>query len=323
LLLATFFLSRVVRRLDVLRDNTRRFAEGKALKQPLSGRDELAQVDQAFHEMAASLEEQRQENEMFVYSVSHDLRSPLINLQGFSQELTSSARDLEHLFERTGVPPEVEEQGKKLIKQNVAESIHYIRTAVERLARIMDALLRLSRAGKVQYQWQTIEMSALVSRVVDALRGNIKEKNAEIILNPLPDACGDSLAVEQIFANLLGNAVKYLDPDRPGRIEVGCLGTHPKMNHGMRVYYVKDNGLGIPEAYHTRVFTAFNRLHPDASSGEGIGLALVRRMVERLGGSVWMQSTSGVGTTFFTALPSHVPENARTESSRLASAAHA
>ena len=133
-----------------------------------------------------------------------------------------------------------------------------------------------------------------------------RERNAEIVVNPLPEACGDPIAVEQIFANLLGNAVKYLDPARPGRIEVGCVEPSPQTNHGLHVYYVKDNGLGIPEAYHSRVFTAFNRLHADTASGEGIGLALVRRMVERHGGSIWMESAPGVGTTFFAALPSQL-----------------
>jgi signal transduction histidine kinase len=311
--LAILFLARVVKRLEALRDNIGRLAEGAPLRPPLSGRDELAQVDQTFREMAASLDEQKQENEMFVYSVSHDLRSPLVNLQGFSQELRHSARDLEDLFERTGVPPLIHEQGKKLIKENIAESVHYIQAAVERLARIMDALLRLSRAGRVQYQWQKLDVREVVGRVVDALRDSIKEKNAEIVLRPLPDACGDPFAVEQIFANLLGNAVKYLDPERPGRIEVGCVDARPETTDALRVYYVKDNGLGIPEAYHSRMFTAFNRLHADASSGEGIGLALVRRMVERLGGSISMQSAPGVGSTFYTALPTQLPEAAHTQ----------
>jgi signal transduction histidine kinase len=310
LALAILFLNRVVRRLDVLRNNARRFGEGKALSAPLAGRDELALVDQAFHEMAVSLDEQKQENELFVYSVSHDLRSPLINLQGFSQELRRSARDLEDVLEKSAVPQSVREQCRKLIKQNFAESVHYIQVAVERLARIIESLLRLSRAGRVQCQWQKLDLMAVVGRVVDALRDTIREKNARIVVNPLPEACGDPTAVEQIFANLIGNAVKYLEADRAGRIEFGCLESPPEASNDFRVYYVKDNGMGIPDAYHPRVFTAFNRLHADASSGEGIGLALVRRMVDRHGGSIWMQSAAGAGTTFFAKLPSHLPNRA-------------
>ena len=110
--------------------------------------------------------------------------------------------------------------------------------------------------------------------------------------------------MEQVFANLIGNAVQYLDPARPGRIEIGTTDLDEPELPGLQVYYVKDNGLGIPPAYHQRMFTAFNRLHADAAQGEGIGLALVRRMVERHGGRIWLESTAGAGTTFFVALPS-------------------
>src|SRR5439155_23861261 len=103
---------------------------------------------------------------------------------------------------------------------------------------------------------------------------------------------------------LIGNALQYLDPARPGRIEVGSTGNpDPGQSADLQVYYVKDNGLGIPEAYHPRMFTAFNRLHADVVQGEGIGLALVRRMVERHGGKIWLESSAGIGTTFFVALP--------------------
>jgi signal transduction histidine kinase len=247
-----------------------------------------------------------------VYSVSHDLRSPLINLQGFSEELKHSSRDLAGLFERDGVPPKVLEQGQKILKQNVAESVHFIQAAVDRLARIIDALLRLSRAGRVQYDWQILDVAALVGSVLDALHDSLREKDAEVVVNPLPEARGDSTAIEQALANLLGNAVKYLDPARPGRIEVGSLQAHPAAQSGFQVYYVKDNGLGIPEAYHARVFTAFNRLHAGVAPGEGIGLALVRRIVERHGGSIWVESAHGVGTTFFVTLPTVTPERTQT-----------
>ena len=313
--LALLFFKQIVTRLEVLRENTRRLAEGRGLALPLAGEDELAQVDRAFHEMASSLDMQKQENEMFVYSVSHDLRSPLINLQGFSHELKSSSRDLEAaLFESAGMPISVVEKGRKLLKENVAESIYYIQAAVDRLSRIIDSLLLLSRAGRVHYKWQTVDVGSVVGRVVDALHDSIREKRAEVVVNTLPEACGDPTALEQIFGNLLSNAVKYLDPARPGRIEIGDgAGLPGEIPAGLNRYYVKDNGLGIPEAYHARVFAAFNRLHAAAAPGEGIGLALARRMVERHGGSIWLESAPGVGTTFFVTLPAQSPDRSTTE----------
>ena len=144
IILALLFLQGIIQRLDVLRDNARRFAEGKPLNAPLVGRDEITEVDRAFHDMAANLGQQKQENEMFVYSVSHDLRSPLVNLQGFSEELSLSCGDLRDLFRRDDVPGPVRERGLQLMDRDIEESIRFIQAAVGRLARIIDALLRLS-----------------------------------------------------------------------------------------------------------------------------------------------------------------------------------
>ncbi len=304
LILALLFLQGIIQRLAVLRENARRFGEGKPLNSPLAGRDEITEVDRAFHEMADNLGQQKQENEMFVYSVSHDLRSPLVNLQGFSEELGLTCRDLRELFRRDDVPEPVRRRGLQLMDRDIEESIRFIQAAVGRLARIIDALLRLSRAGRVEYQWQEVDLQAAVGKIVAALHDSIANKGAEISVNALPPAYGDPTALEQVFANLIGNAVQYLDPDRPGRIEVDSAEPDDKgLPSGLRVYRVRDNGLGIPEAYHQRLFTAFSRFHAGAAQGEGIGLALVRRMVERHGGRIWVESAAGAGTTFFVALP--------------------
>jgi signal transduction histidine kinase len=306
--LGLVFLQGISRRLAVVRDNARLYSAGRPLKPPLAGADEITEVDRAFHEMAGTLSQQKQENEMFVYSVSHDLRSPLVNLEGFSVELSLSCRDLQVLFQREDVPAGVRQQGLELLKKDIAESVHFIQTAVDRLGRIIEALLRLSRAGRVEYRWQSIDVAMIVQRIVEALHDTLSARKAEVGVGELPPAWGDPTAVEQIFANLIGNAAQYLDPARPGRIEVGTIPSDGLgQPAGQWVYYVKDNGLGIPEGYHQRVFTTFNRLHADVAQGEGIGLALVRRMVERHGGRIWLESSAGVGTTFFVALPAKSP----------------
>jgi signal transduction histidine kinase len=308
LILALLFLQGIIRRLAVLRENARRFGEGNVLNPPLGGQDEITEVDRAFHDMASNLGQQKQENEMFVYSVSHDLRSPLVNLQGFSEELSLSCRDLQELFRRDDVPEAVRHRGLQLMERDIEESIRFIQTAVGRLARIIDALLRLSRAGRVEYQMQEVDVAATVRKIVEALHDSISDKKAAVDVGELPRAWGDPTALEQVFANLIGNAVQYLDPERPGRIEVGRAEPNGvALPPGLQVYRVRDNGLGIPEAYHRRMFTAFSRFHAGAAQGEGIGLALVRRMVERHGGRIWLESSPGVGTTFFVALPAAGP----------------
>jgi signal transduction histidine kinase len=318
-------------RLAVVTRNAERLAEDAPLDPPVGGRDEIGRLDEVVHETSSrllaagqteqqykdelerratelaktveSLRQQTQENEMFVYSVSHDLRSPLVNLQGFSKELEHACRDLEGLMQDAQVPPDVRARGLDIMKADVGDSLRFIKTAVSRSSAIIDALLRLSRAGRVEYRLQTVDVAGVLRRVVDAMHGTIRTRSANIVLHDLANAWGDPTAVEQVFGNLVGNAVNYLDPSRPGRVEVGMLDGGAPDDHGLRTYYVKDNGLGIPAAYLGKVFVAFQRLHGSVAEGEGIGLALVRRVVERHGGRVRVESTEKVGTTFYVALP--------------------
>ncbi len=295
----------ITSRFAVLADNAGRLAEGKELVTPLEGRDEIAQLDRVFHSMARAIAEKNRENEMFIYSVSHDLRSPLVNLQGFSQELGHAAKDLHDMIESAELPATTKKRAAILLDQDIAGSIQFIQTAVSRLSAIIDALLRLSRAGRVEYRWQQVDVNATVGRVVEALGSTIAERRATVASKPLPKAWGDPTAVEQIFANLIGNAVNYLDPERPGFIEVGVV---DESASPIQTYYVKDNGRGIPEAGMAKLFLAFQRFHDGAARGEGIGLALVRRIVERHGGKIRVESTLGAGSTFYVDLPGGPPE---------------
>ncbi len=180
LALSLVFFHGLLKRLAILSENARRFSDGEALRTPMNGCDEISDVDRAFHDMAAKLNRQRQENDLFVYGVSHDLRSPLVNLQGFSEELGYSCTELKSLFHRADVPSAVSQRGLGLLSENVEESIHYIRTAVGRLARIIDALLRLSRAGRVVYQSQMTDVTSIVGRIIDSLHDSISAARRDL-----------------------------------------------------------------------------------------------------------------------------------------------
>ena len=326
--LAYMFRQSIAARLAVLLENVRHLAAGEQLAKPLGGHDELGRLDRVFHEMASVLAQKDQENELFVYSVSHDLRSPLVNLQGFSQELVLVCQDLRRIVAESDVPTAVRARVAALLDRDANESIHFIQTAVSRLATIIDALLRLSRIGRVVYDWQQVDVRAAVERVVAALGNTIAQKGARVEIGDLPPAWGDPTAIEQIFANLLSNSLNYLDPARPGIIEVGSgqsvvsledsahptkgavgwaessrFSGNPVGSDDGRIYYVKDNGLGIAAEYLPKIFLAFQRLHPTVAPGEGIGLPLVRRIVERHGGRIWVESAAGQGSTFFVSLP--------------------
>jgi PAS domain S-box-containing protein len=247
------------------------------------------------------LAQKNDENETFVYSVSHDLRSPLVNLEGFSKEIGMVCKDLRKILVESELAPEVRDRGLGLLDGEMAESLRFIQTAVWRLSGIIDALLRLSRVGRVVYNPQDVDVNAVVTRVLDAMRLTTSQRGAAITVGDLPPARADRTAVDQVFANLIGNALNYLDPDRPGRIEVG---SGPDPSPGFHSYFVRDNGLGIAAAYAPKVFQAFQRLHPDRAKGEGMGLAIVRRIVERHGGRIWLDSAPGFGSTFSFTLPS-------------------
>jgi len=259
-----------------------------------------------------NLAQKSQENEMFVYSVSHDLRSPLVNLQGFSQELETVCQELRAILAENALAPAAKQRGLALLDEEVTEYIGFIRTGVTRLSIIIDALLRLSRAGRVEYQFQEVDVDRVVTRIVDSMRATVLQRLAHITLGELKSAWGDPAAIEQVFANLIGNALNYLDPQRPGTIEIGCEQRAPCAVRGQQAdivtYYVRDNGLGIRDEHQPQLFQAFKRLHPEMAKGEGMGLATVRRIVERHAGNIWVESQVGVGTTFYVALPSHAPD---------------
>ena len=192
-LVSLLFRRQISQRFAQLTAKTAHLAAGKELGQRLGGTDEIAQLDRVFHDMAAALADAAQqkraytitlersvaertaeltatnrdlaqqvhENETFVYSVSHDLRSPLVNLQGFSKELSLSAADLRALLTDNDLPAHVRQRGLALVDGDVAEAVRFIQTGVSRLSGIIDALLRLSRAGRVEYQWQLIDVRAL------------------------------------------------------------------------------------------------------------------------------------------------------------------
>lgn len=335
-LIIVLFYQSIGRRVGVLRDNTQRILKKEALNPIMRGNDEITDLDRAFHDLAFQIREAENkerayqdelkqradllsktnaelaatntENEQFVYTVSHDLRSPLVNLQGFSKELTLSMNDLREAAAAAEVPASVRARFDTILERDVKESVNFIQSGVKRLANIIDSLLRLSRAGRVEYKLESVELNPIIKRVVAALDATIKSKHAKVTVSDLPPAYTDAAAVEQILGNLVGNALNYLDPARPGVIEVGWREDAKEcLDPDSHVYYVRDNGMGIAEAHLPKVFVAFQRLHPSAAQGEGIGLALVKRTVDRLGGKIWLESEVGKGTIFFICLPKVKP----------------
>ncbi|RKP46623.1 sensor histidine kinase [Pararobbsia silviterrae] len=321
-------------RLLALGENARRLADNTPLPPALAGDDEVAQLDGILHttsrRLAAAdrarnavkrdlehraaqlalanehLRLQTADNEMFIYSVSHDLRSPLVNLQGFSRELAHTCKDLRDALREFDLPEHEWQRFAQLLDEEIAESLHYLQTAVMRSADIIDALLTLSRAGRAEYRPERVDLNVLVQRIAARYQAKLEALDARLVVHPLPAVEADPDAIEQVFSGLVDHAIESLDPGRAARIEIGArefedhrerAGQHPLQPFA--TLYVADNGRGIAASQLSKVFAAFYR----PQGGGGVALALVRRIVERHGGRLWVESVEQSGSTFYMTLP--------------------
>ena len=238
----------------------------------------------------AELKESNEEIQRYAYIVSHDLRAPLVNIMGFTSEL-EAVRD--EIIGALGDHPRTAE-----IEQDFVESISFIKAAINKMDGLINAILRLSREGRRTFRPEELDMASLVRGLADAQHHQAEAVEAQVIVGDLPVFIADRLAVEQIFGNLIDNAIKYLAPGRPGRIEV----TGERIGARVR-FEVRDNGRGIAPQDHARVFELFRRSGTQDKPGEGIGLAHVRTLVRSLGGRIDLASELGIGTTFIVTLP--------------------
>ncbi len=244
---------------------------------PLLGAIALLQNRQLERERRRVLRELRAKNaemERFTYAVSHDLKAPLVTVQGFAG-----------MLERDVAAGD---------SKRVASDIRRIRNAAGNMGRLVDDLLALSQIGRVVNQKEEVPLRAVAAEVVELLAAEIGDRGAEVKISPeLPVVIGDRARLAQVYQNLVENAVKYMGSPSGPRIEISL-----RRQGGETVYYVRDNGLGIDPKYHESVFDLFSRLETEIA-GTGVGLALVKRIVESHGGRIWVESGGrGRGSTF-------------------------
>ncbi len=244
------------------------------------------------------------EIQRFAYIVSHDLRSPLVNVMGFTAELEAAIGPLTALADRVDAdaPALMDKQAREALA-DLPEAIGFIRTSTSKMDRLINAILRLSREGRRTLAPAPVDLVALAGSIRDSLQFRLGELGAEIMVEaPMPPIVSDRLALEQILSNLIENATKYLQPDRPGRIVVRARHEGDTVA-GRVIIDVADNGRGIAPADHERIFELFRRSGVQDQPGEGLGLAHVRALSYRLGGVVTCISELGEGATFRLSLP--------------------
>lgn len=247
--------------------------------------------------------------EGFTYIASHDLRAPLVNLKGFALELQHAMGQIRPLLERacSNISPADRKIFAQVFEKDMPEAIGFVQSSVDRMDKLTGAILDLSRIGRREYHMQIIDTGALVRRCLDVLTYEISSRQIEIVCSTLPAVVSDPMALEQVFGNILENAVKYLQPGRPGHIDVSALVTPTET-----IFAVKDNGRGISEGDEKKVFDIFRRAgNVGDIRGAGMGMAYVRAALRRLGGRIWFQSTPGKGTVFYVSLPAVQAQNWR------------
>ncbi len=247
---------------------------------------------------AYDLAEKNKELETIVYTVSHDLRSPLVNVQGFGKQLARACAKIDQAAAAAQAGSVPVKDLEPMLKESIPQALRFINAGVTKMEMLLAGLLRYSRLGRISLTIAPIDMDALIAGVVAAARFQINEAQADIVVEPLPACVGDNAQTNQVFANLIDNALKYRDPQRPLRIVI-----KGHVEDGKAVYSVADNGIGIAEEHQPKVFEIFHRLDPDATPGEGLGLTIAQRVLERQRGRLWVESRVGQGSTFFVSLP--------------------
>lgn len=263
-----------------------------------------AGLEQKVRDRTFELTRANDEIQRFAYIVSHDLRAPLVNVMGFTSELEQAGRviDRQMTAVETRAPKLVEQDALTAVREELPEAIGFIRASTEKMDRLINAILKLSREGRRSLVPERLDMTAMAQAVADSIRHQTEASDAEIVIEPLPAVESDRLSMEQILGNLIDNAVKYLDSARPGRIVVSGRET----GDGWVVYRIADNGRGISGRDHERIFELFRRSGRQDQAGEGLGLAFVRNSVRRLGGEITVESELGKGSTFTLKFPTRL-----------------
>lgn len=258
-----------------------------------------ASLEDKVRERTGDLMRANEEIQRFAYIVSHDLRAPLVNVMGYTSELEQAGKIVDKAIYEAEKTRVVDPEIVTAVREEMPEAIGFIRASTEKMDRLINAILKLSREGRRNLLPEPLDMTAMAQNIANSVHHQTEASGARIEVQSLPEIESDRISMEQIVGNLIDNAVKYLDHDRPGEIVV----SGEDVPGGWVVYRVADNGRGIAPRDHERIFELFRRSGRQDRSGEGLGLAFVRNSVRRLGGTIDVESELGKGSTFLLKFP--------------------
>ncbi len=274
-------------------------------KAELALREAHDTLEEQVQKRTAELKSANEEIRKFASIISHDLRAPLVNLRGFVGELRGASQVVQSIGagRLPLLDPDKREEYRRALEVDIPESLDFIEAAAARMDALTAALLKLARLGHRPLTMETINVNALVSDLLATVAHQIEDRQARIRIESLPAVKADRFAMEQILANLLDNAIKFLPPDKPGEIRIRAESTAEET-----VFHVEDNGRGFPAEARTAVFEIFRRFGPADVPGEGMGLSYVQVLVQRHGGRIWCESSPGSGSRFSFTIPNARPE---------------
>jgi PAS domain S-box-containing protein len=288
---------------SVMRDAQNAMQGVVCVAQDITDRKQAEEKLQAYSE---ELQEINDDLKSFAYIVSHDLRAPLVNIKGFSEELIHGIQELSPLLEKYLFSFEQKEQVKfrEVLQKDIPEALKFIGSSVKRMDSLISSVLKLSHVGRRKFNPEPVIVQDLVQTVINSLAHQIESGKIRMTVRDLPDVVADRTALEQIFGNLIDNSVKYLEPGRIGEIEIFGESRPREV-----VFHVRDNGRGMAHEDIPRAFEIFRRVGKQDVPGEGMGLAYVKTLVRYLGGRIWCRSELGAGATFSVSLPIPADEN--------------
>lgn len=254
--------------------------------------------DQKLERLNLTLEEKNKEMQQLFHITSHDLRSPLANTMGFSEDIEYFLQDLKVVLETYEIPDETKAKIEQIIDEDITVSFGYIKNALGKMDNLIMGLLRISRLGTAELEMEDLDMRKMLGQISDTFAYELKQKGIMLDILDTPDCVGDQRQINQVFSNIIGNSIKYHDPEKVGNIIV-----NGRTKENRVVYSIKDNGIGIAEDHQEKVFGMFQRVDKKSTPGDGLGLTAVQRILSRHDGKIWFESEFGKGSTFFIELP--------------------
>jgi PAS domain S-box-containing protein len=235
------------------------------------------------------------ELENYLYVASHDLRSPLVNIQGFSQRLQKQAASFKTILADCKLNSETQLKINKITNEDIPKTLNYIFSSVAKMDILINGLLQISRTGRIKMTIRKINMNLLFKTIIAAFNFQLTELSAKMIVKDLPDCYGDESQINQLFSNILGNAIKYGDKNKQLIIEISARSQYNKV-----VYSIKDTGIGIAPRHLNKIWDVFYRVDSGSpEAGEGIGLSLAKRITDKHKGKIWAESEEGKGSIFY------------------------